>query len=366
MVENGATTPESAAEGALAGEPSPVGASGAEDSLSRELSEQAGAGHSNPVLEEEVDVELFEEEQERELRIMAQDEAPPEPSDEDEDYSENALASLEEEPRAAEEELREVELGRSDGLEGEAKTDGDEPEGEFEEYELADEGIQETGEEIDEDFGGAVSEAAEDEAEDESEEYDEELLDEEEYWEGPVSPYDKPGDWFVVHTYAGYENKVKQNLEARIKSMNMEDDIFEVVIPTEDVIEWKDGKKSVAEKKVFPGYLLVRMYLNDDSWHVVRNTPGVTGFVGAGPKPTPLSRAEVEQILQARPEYQRKAKPRIEFEVGDTVKVIDGPFADFTGQIAEINVDQSRLKVLVNIFGRETPVEVNFGQVAKL
>lgn len=365
-MEKEAMTPESAAEAGSASEPGPGRVSGPQDSVSREGSGPAGAGHGNPALEEVVDVELFEEEQERELRVMAQDEAPLEPSEEDEDYSENALASLEEEPPAAEEELHEVELGQSDESEGESENDVDEPEGEFREYELAEEADEETSEESNEVSGEAMWEAAEDEAEDETEDYDEELLEEEEYWEEPVSPYDKPGDWFVVHTYAGYENKVKQNLEARIKSMNMEDDIFEVVIPTEDVIEWKDGKKSVAEKKVFPGYLLVRMYLNDDSWHVVRNTPGVTGFVGAGPKPTPLSRAEVEQILQARPEYQRKAKPRIEFEVGDTVKVIDGPFADFTGQIAEINVDQSRLKVLVNIFGRETPVEVNFGQVAKL
>jgi transcriptional antiterminator NusG len=183
------------------------------------------------------------------------------------------------------------------------------------------------------------------------------------------SPYDRPGQWFVVHTYAGYENKVKSNLESRIASMNMEERIFEVVIPVEDVIEFKNGKKQVVSKKVFPGYLLVRMDLNDDSWYVVRNTPGVTGFVGLGARPTPLSRREVENILQVKAgeaETAKKSRPRLEYEVGESVRVKEGPFADFTGTIAEINEDQLKLKVLVNIFGRETPVELEFAQVAKL
>jgi transcription termination/antitermination protein NusG len=184
------------------------------------------------------------------------------------------------------------------------------------------------------------------------------------------SPYDRPGQWFVVHTYAGYENKVKSNLESRIVSMNMEDEIFEVVIPMEDVVEFKGGKKVVVQKKVFPGYLLTRCYLDDDSWSVIRNTPGVTGFVGPGTKPTPLSRREVESILQVKaeggPEPSKKTRPRLEYEVGETVRVREGPFADFSGQIDEINEDQLKLKVLVNIFGRETPVELEFSQVAKL
>jgi transcriptional antiterminator NusG len=182
------------------------------------------------------------------------------------------------------------------------------------------------------------------------------------------SPFDRPGQWFVVHTYAGYENKVKQNLESRIASMNMEDRIFEVVIPVEDVIEFKNGKKVVVSKKMFPGYLLVRCELDDDSWYVVRNTPGVTGFVGLGAKPTPLARKDVETFLQVKPEgaEQKKTRPRLEYEVGETVRVREGPFADFSGQIAEINEDQLKLKVLVNIFGRETPVELQFAQVAKL
>jgi transcription termination/antitermination protein NusG len=184
------------------------------------------------------------------------------------------------------------------------------------------------------------------------------------------SPYDRPGQWFVVHTYAGYENKVKSNLESRIVSMNMEDRIFEVVIPMEDVVEFKGGKKVVVQKKVFPGYLLTRCDLDDDSWSVIRNTPGVTGFVGPGTKPTPLSRREVESILQVKaeggPEPAKKTRPRLEYELGETVRVREGPFADFSGQIDEINEDQLKLKVLVNIFGRETPVELEFSQVAKL
>ncbi len=198
--------------------------------------------------------------------------------------------------------------------------------------------------------------------------------DDEDEDEEPVvveSPYDRPGRWFVVHTYAGYENKVKSNLQSRIVSMNMEDRIFEVVIPMEDVVEFKNGKKVVVQKKVFPGYLLTRCDLDDDSWSVIRNTPGVTGFVGPGTKPTPLSRREVEGILQVPlvswgVEQVKKSRPRLEYEEGDTVGVKEGPFADFSGQIDEINEDQLKLKVLVNIFGRETPVELEFSQVAKL
>jgi transcription termination/antitermination protein NusG len=185
-----------------------------------------------------------------------------------------------------------------------------------------------------------------------------------------ISPFDQPGRWFVVHTYAGYENKVKSNLHSRAASMNMEDRIYEVVIPMEDVVEFKNGKKVVVQKKVFPGYLLCRCELDDDSWSVIRNTPGVTGFVGPGTKPTPLSRREVESILQVKVEGgdtpAKRSRPRLEHEVGETVRVKEGPFADFSGQIAEINEDQLKLKVLVNIFGRETPVELEFSQVAKL
>jgi transcriptional antiterminator NusG len=194
--------------------------------------------------------------------------------------------------------------------------------------------------------------------------------DDDEIEEVPVeSPYDRPGSWYVVHTYAGYENKVKQNLASRVKSMNVEEQIYEVVIPMEDVIEFKGGRKVVVQKKVFPGYLLVRMALDDDSWYVVRNTPGVTAFVGNASRPTPLSRKEVESILgvgKEEPGQERKVRPRLEFEVGEQVRVVTGPFADFNGAISDIDVARSKLTVLVNIFGRETPVELELGQVAKL
>ena len=183
------------------------------------------------------------------------------------------------------------------------------------------------------------------------------------------SPYLRPGRWYVVHTYAGYEKKVKSNLESRISSMNMEERIYEVVIPMEDVVETKGGSKVVVQKKAFPGYLLTRCELDDEAWAVVRNTPGVTGFVGPGTKPTPLTRREVEGILQVRgegAEPTRKTRARLEHEVGETVRVKEGPFADFMGQVAEINEDQLKLKVLVDIFGRETPVELEFSQVSKL
>ena len=198
------------------------------------------------------------------------------------------------------------------------------------------------------------------------------VLDDEEEERAPrePSPYERPGDWFVVHTYAGYENKVKQNLASRVRSMNVEEQIFEVVIPMEDVIEFKGGRKVVVQKKVFPGYLLVRMALDDDSWYVVRNTPGVTGFVGNGARPTPLSRKEVEGVLgtgeQEEVGTEKKARPRLEFEVSEQVRVTTGPFADFNGVISDIDVARSKLTVLVNIFGRETPVELELGQVAKL
>ncbi|MEZ5343070.1 MAG: transcription termination/antitermination protein NusG [Acidimicrobiales bacterium] len=187
--------------------------------------------------------------------------------------------------------------------------------------------------------------------------------------ERPKSPYDKPGRWYVLHTQSGYENKVRKNIEARTASMNMEERIYEVVIPLEDVVEFKNGKKVVVQKKVFPGYLLCRMRLDDDSWFVVRNTPGVTGFVGAGNKPSPLPRRDVESFLSVKEKGEdlgRKGKPRLEYEINQTVRVKEGPFADFEGQIAEINEDQLKLKVLVNIFGRETPVELDFAQVGKV
>jgi transcriptional antiterminator NusG len=197
------------------------------------------------------------------------------------------------------------------------------------------------------------------------EEVEEEL--EEEAVPADDDPFSGPGDWYVVHTYAGYENKVKTNLESRIHTMQMEGKIYDVHIPMEDVMEIKGGKKQVVQKKIFPGYLLVKMIYDNDSWYVVRNTPGVTGFVsaGTGTKPTPLSRREVEKILVVKKE-EVKPQMRLGFEVDDVVRIISGPFADFNGTISEINAEQAKLKVLVNIFDRETPVELGFDQVSKV
>jgi transcription termination/antitermination protein NusG len=185
-------------------------------------------------------------------------------------------------------------------------------------------------------------------------------------------PWTRPGAWYVVHTQSGYEKKVQANLTARMQSMNMEDRIYEIVIPMEDVVEFKNGRRQTVQKKVFPGYILVRCEMDDESWYCVRNTPGVTGFVGQsqkGQKPTPLSRREVDTFLSAKGDGQEavaRKKPKLEYDVGESVRVREGPFADFSGTIAEINADHMKLKVLVNIFGRETLVEMDFSQVAKL
>jgi transcriptional antiterminator NusG len=179
-----------------------------------------------------------------------------------------------------------------------------------------------------------------------------------------------PGEWYVVHSYAGYENKVKTNLESRITSLDMEDFIYQIEVPTQEITEVKNGKRQQVQSKVFPGYLLVRMDLTPESWSAVRNTPGVTGFVGAtsrADRPSPLTLAEVIKILA--PTVEREAKPQVrvvDFEVGDSVTVTEGAFATLPATISEINPDAQKLKVLVSIFGRETPVELNFNQVSKI
>lgn len=178
---------------------------------------------------------------------------------------------------------------------------------------------------------------------------------------------DEPQDgreWFVIHTYSGYENKVKKNLEHRIDTMDVRDKIFHVVIPTEDEIEIRDGQRRTVARKVFPGYVLVQMVMSDESWYVVRNTPGVTGFVGTGNRPTPLDREEVRRII--RQMRLEAPKVKVGFEVGQSVRIIDGPFIDFAGQVDEINLQKGKVKVLVSFFGRETPVELDFLQVEKL
>lgn len=176
----------------------------------------------------------------------------------------------------------------------------------------------------------------------------------------------KNGDkrWYIIHTYSGYEERVKRALEQRIKFMDAEDKIFQIVIPTEDEIEVKGGQRRTVTKRVFPGYVLVQMKMDDESWSVVRNTPGVTGFVGSGNKPTPLSEAEVEAILK----QMKEGIPRIKvgFRKGDSVRVVDGPFTDFVGVVDEINEAKGKVRVLLTLFGRETSVELDFLQVQRL
>jgi transcriptional antiterminator NusG len=189
-----------------------------------------------------------------------------------------------------------------------------------------------------------------------------------------------PGDWYVVHSYAGYENKVKTNLETRVQTLDVEDYIFQVEVPTEEVTEIKNGQRKQVQRKVLPGYILVRMELNDQSWGAVRNTPGVTGFVGATSRPSPLSHDDVIKFLLPRVEPKPaaaggksdanaatgKSAVEVDFEVGESVTVMDGPFATLPATINEVNVDAQKLKVLVSIFGRETPVELAFSQVSKI
>jgi len=177
---------------------------------------------------------------------------------------------------------------------------------------------------------------------------------------------DSAKNWYIVHTYSGFENKVKESLEERVKAYNLEDKVGEVLIPTEDVVEMRAGKKVVTSKRFFPGYILVEMDMTDDAWHVVKNTPKVTGFVGAGAKPTPLSKEEVDQILQQVKTAAEKPKPKYMFEKGEQVRINEGPFTSFNGVVDDVNLDKNTLKVMVTIFGRSTPVGLDFLQVEKI
>lgn len=170
--------------------------------------------------------------------------------------------------------------------------------------------------------------------------------------------------WYVIHCYSGYEKKVKHNLEQRIDSMGMKNQIFDVVVPTEEEIEVREGKRRTIERHIFPGYILVQMIMNDDSWYVVRNTPGVTGFVGMGNKPTPLRPEEVAAIMKRMEAEAPKVK--VTFKPGQKVRIVDGPFLDFMGTVSEIDMDRNKVRVLVSFFGRETPVELDFLQVEKM
>ncbi len=181
-------------------------------------------------------------------------------------------------------------------------------------------------------------------------------------------PYDLAGEWFVLNAQSGHEKKVRTNILTRLKNLHLEDKVYDVVIPTDEVVEIRNGKKVNVEKKTFPGYVLVRMDLDDETWYQIRNTPSVIGFVGSGKMPQSLSRREIERILGSNEEIEvKKESPKFkpDFEVGETVRVTTGPFADFNGIIEEINLDQSKVTVLVNIFGRETPVELGFTDIVK-
>ena len=172
--------------------------------------------------------------------------------------------------------------------------------------------------------------------------------------------------WYIVHTYSGFEKKVSESLEQRVQAYGLEAEIGEILIPTEDVVEMRGGKRVVSSKRFFPGYILVEMQMSDQAWHVVRNTPKVTGFVGAGSKPTPLTHEEVDQILLQVTDAAEKPKPKYSFEKGDQVRINEGPFTSFNGVVDDVNLDRNTLKVMVTIFGRSTPVELDFLQVEKL
>jgi transcriptional antiterminator NusG len=185
--------------------------------------------------------------------------------------------------------------------------------------------------------------------------------------EAQAPPPDPNRKWFVIHTYSGYENKVKANLEKRINSMGMEGKIFQILVPEEDQIELtKEGKRKTVKRKIFPGYVLVEMYLDDDSWYVVRNTPGVTGFVSSGNRPTPLRQEEVEAILKQMGLGEEKPVPKLDVEIGENIRVRSGPFDGFIGVIDEVDHVKGKLRLRVSMFGRETPLELDFNQVEKL
>jgi transcriptional antiterminator NusG len=209
----------------------------------------------------------------------------------------------------------------------------------------------------------------------------EEVVEEEEPAPEPVEPEPEPEEpepepetyepeiddgrnWYVIHCYSGYENKVSHNLEQRIETMEMQDKIFDVVVPTEEEIEVKEGKRRTVERRVFPGYILVQMLMDEDSWYVVRNTPGVTGFVGMGNEPTPLRPEEVQSIMKRMEADAPRVK--VTYKIGQKVRITDGPFADFMGTVSEIDMDKAKVRVYVSFFGRETPVELDFLQVEKM
>ncbi len=245
-----------------------------------------------------------------------------------------------------------------------------------ESHEPRDEAIEAAAEEVSGETSAELADAAVDET-DAADEAETEASEEPQISSDPLADFKmelrlQPGDWYVVHSYAGYENRVKTNIETRTQTLNMEDYIFQIEVPQHEVTEIKGGKRQKVNEKVLPGYILVRMELTDESWAAVRNTPGVTGFVGLSNKPSPLSLDEVANLLapeveeQAQQKHAAKAVATVDFEVGESVTVMDGPFATLPATVNEINAEQQKLKVLVSIFGRETPVELSFNQVSKI
>jgi transcriptional antiterminator NusG len=301
--------------------------------LDKEIEEAEVVGEEGPVVEEQGAAPESLQPGDLAARSVEEEEA----SDATEEQPEADLAVQEsaaegEDEAAAEEpgpdpELLEVDSAGAQAAGGEAPDDGDgQPEAELVVQELAEE-------EVDEPAAGAEETPAKEEGR----------------------------YWYVIHSYSGYENKVKKNLESRIESMGVEDYIFEVVVPTEDVVELRDGRRRTVEQRVFPGYILVDMILNDESWFVVRNTPSVTGFVGSGNQPTPLRDEEADSILRRMEEDAPKVK--VSFRIGDAVRIVDGPFADFMGTVDDLNLEKGKVRLLVSFFGRETPVELDFLQV---
>jgi transcriptional antiterminator NusG len=288
--------------------------------------------------------------------------------------AEEEIESSQAAPGVADEEVSEVVeaaaiLPAEAEAEGEEESEGDEA---VEEPQALDAGVEDVEPEEDEAAEeaqpveapeAAAVVAAEAEAEGEEASEEDEAAEEPQALEAEIEVPADGRAWYVIHCYSGYEAKVKHNLEQRIETMQMQDQIFQVVVPTEDEIEVRDGKRRTVERRVFPGYILVQMLLNDDSWYVVRNTPGVTGFVGMGNEPTPLRPEEVQSIMKRMEAEAPKIK--VTFKQGQKVRIIDGPFNEFIGVVEEIDMERAKVRVLVSFFGRETPVELDFLQVEK-
>jgi len=371
VVSEEAAAEEVAPEEAAAEEVAPEEAA-AEEVAPEEVAPEEEAAEEEAA--EEVAAEEVAAEEVAAEEAAAEEVAPEEAAPEEEATEEVAAEEVAAEEAAPEEEASEtVPVNRQDGLGALVRAV------EVAEAELA---VEDAGTPVDTDAGAAADmagaeSAAEAEIEVEIEieaEIDagDEVVAEGEVVAEPVTPAPAPPvedngmNWYVIHTYSGYERKVQQSLEERVRTLGLEEEVAELLIPTEDVVEMKGGRKVVTAKKFFPGYLLIRMAMNEDLWHVVKNTPRVTGFVGAGRKPIPLPQDEVDKIVNRMEESVEAPKPKFQFSKNETVRIIDGPFTNFTGKVEEVDARRSTLKVMVSIFGRNTPVELDFFQVEKV